>query len=344
MISFADCLTRLLARQALSEPEMSALMQNIMSGQLSPAQIAAFLVALRCKGETVTEIAAAAQVLREHAIQLKLHNDVHLVDTCGTGGDGANIFNVSTASALVVAAAGGKVAKHGNRSVSSRSGSADVLELAGVNLQLTPDQVATCIGQIGIGFLFAPNYHQALRHVAEVRRELGVRTLFNLLGPLANPAGARRQLIGVYDRKWLKPVAEALGRLGSEHVLVVHAEDGLDEISIAASTLVAELRHGHVNSYSITPTQFGIAKGKLSELAIDNAQDSLILMRKALSGEPGPWRDIVALNAGAAIYVAGLSDNLAAGVRTALTLLTEGQALNKFHELINLSQSFTSNS
>ncbi|MDT8405766.1 MAG: anthranilate phosphoribosyltransferase [Methylococcales bacterium] len=338
---FADCLHALMTKQPLSGPDMQRLMGQVMSGELSGAQIGALLVALRVKGETVTEISAAAQVLREHATPLKIKDNTHLVDTCGTGGDGANTFNVSTASALVVAAAGGKVAKHGNRSVSSRSGSADVLELAGVNLDLTPDQVVACIEQIGFGFLFAPKYHQALRHVAQVRRELGVRTLFNLLAPMANPAGARRQLIGVYGRKWLKPVAEALQQLGSEHVLVVHAEDGLDEISIAASTQVAELRHGHINTYSITPSQFGISKGALSELAVENAADSLALLRKALAGETGPWLDIVALNAGAAIYVAGLSDNLASGIRTASHILDQGQALRKLQDLITFSQSFS---
>lgn len=252
-------LQKLLNKQNLSADEMSQAMRLMMRGEMSDAQIAGFLIALRCKGESIEEIAAAVGVLRELVNQVPVKGE-HVIDTCGTGGDGANTFNISTTAAFVVAAAGGKVAKHGNRSVSSSCGSADVLEAAGINLELSAQQVAECVDQIGVGFLFAAKHHSAVRHTVAARKEMGVRTLFNLIGPLSNPANAPHQLIGVFDKQWLVPVAEVLKRLGSRHVLVVHAQDGLDEISIAAPTDVAELQRGEVKTYSITPEQFGLQR------------------------------------------------------------------------------------
>jgi len=324
-------------RHHLSSAEMREVMRLIMTGQATPAQIGGFLVGLRTKGETVEEIAAAAEVMRE----LATHVDVsgpHLVDTCGTGGDGASTFNISTASAFVVAAAGGKVAKHGNRSVSSKSGSADVLEAAGVSLELTPDQVARCVNEVGVGFMFAPKHHGAMKHAIGPRREMGVRTLFNLLGPLTNPANAPNQVLGVYSLQWIEPLAEVLQRLGSEHVLVVHAEDGMDEISIGAPTHVAELKEGRVRVFTIQPEQFGIPRGDVSKLAVASPAESLSIIESVLNDKPGPARDIVALNAGAAIYVAGLAPDLGTGVKTALEVIASGAAKKKLHDLVALSK------
>ena len=252
----------------------------------------------------------------------------------GTGGDGANTFNISTASAFVVAAAGGKVAKHGNRSVSSNCGSADVLEAAGINLDMPAEQVADCVNQIGVGFLFAAKHHSAVRHTVNARKQMGVRTLFNLIGPLSNPANAPHQLIGVFDKQWLVPVAEVLKKLGSRHVLVVHAEDGLDEISIAAPTDVAELKNGQVTSYRVTPEQFGLQRASLASLAITDAQSSLAIIRSVLNNQPGPALDIVALNAGAAIYAADLADTLADGIERAQLVIADGSALAKFEAMV----------
>ncbi len=323
--------------QDLSGEEMTQVMRAIMTGEATPAQIGGFLIGLRMKGETVDEIAAAAKVMRELADKVDVSGP-HLVDTCGTGGDAANTFNISTASALVAAAAGAKVAKHGNRSVSSRSGSADLLEAAGVNLDLSPQQVARCIEQVGVGFMFAPRHHGAMKHAIGPRREMGVRTVFNLLGPLTNPAGAPNQVIGVFDAAWLEPLAQVLRQLGSEHVLVVHAEDGMDEISIGAPTRVAELKQGRIESYTITPEQFGLSRGQVAELAVDGAEQSLAMVRRVLDNEPGPWTDIVALNAGAAIYAAGLGEDLAAGVARAREAIASGAAKQKLADLARVSQ------
>ena len=311
-------------------------MHAMMAGQLTDAQIAGFLIALRCKGETVEEIAAAVSVLRELVRKVPVQGE-HIIDTCGTGGDGANTFNISTASAFVVAAAGGKVAKHGNRSVSSSCGSADVLEAAGVNLDMPAEQVADCVNQIGVGFLFAAKHHNAVRHTVAARKEMGVRTLFNLIGPMSNPANAPHQLIGVFDKQWLIPVAEVLKKLGSRHVLVVHAEDGLDEISIAAPTDVAELKIGKITSYSITPEQFGLQRASLASLAITDAQSSLEIIRSVLNNQPGPALDIVALNAGAAIYAADLVDSMSDGIQRAQQVLADGSAMAKFEALVAYS-------
>lgn len=334
-----EILETLMADKDLSPSAMRAVMRRIMSGGATPAQIGAFLIALRCKGETVDEVAAAAQVLREMATKVRVAGP-HLLDTCGTGGDASKTFNISTTAAFVVAAAGGRVAKHGSRSVSGRSGSADVLEAAGVNLELTPDQVKTCIETLGVGFLFAQRHHGAMKYAIGPRRELGVRTLFNLLGPLTNPAGAPNQLVGVYTDRWVEGLARVLQQLGSSHVLVVHAEDGLDEISIAAPTHVAELKNGLITTYYVRPEQFGFQRAALSELAIDTVAASLKMMRGVLDNAPGPARDIVALNAGAALYAADVTDSLEAGVRRAEAAIADGSARAKLEALAALSRQF----
>ena len=326
-------------RQDLSSDDMTTVMRTIMTGKATPAQMGGFLIGLRMKGETVDEITAAAGVMRELATRVEVKGD-HLVDTCGTGGDGASTFNISTASAMVAAAAGAQVAKHGNRSVSSSSGSADVLETAGVNLDLSPEQVARCVNEIGIGFLFAPKHHGAMKHAIGPRREMGVRTLFNLLGPLTNPAGAPNQVLGVFSADWVEPLAQVLKRLGSKHVLVVHAEDGLDEISIAAATSVAELKDDKVTTYSIEPEQFGMQRGDLAGLSVQDADQSLALINRVFENEAGPARDIVVLNAGAAIYAANVAGSLQAGIETASEVIASGAAKEKFARLITMSQSF----
>ncbi|MDH3981092.1 MAG: anthranilate phosphoribosyltransferase [Gammaproteobacteria bacterium] len=320
----------------LSADEMQTVMHLIMTGQATPAQIGGFLVGLRMKGETVDEIAAAAGVMRELATRVEVGGP-HLVDTCGTGGDGASTFNISTASAIVTAAAGGRVAKHGNRSVSSSSGSADVLEAAGVKLDLDPQQVAACIDRVGVGFLFAPQHHSAMKHAIGPRKEMRVRTVFNLLGPLTNPAGAPNQVLGVFSASWVEPLARVLKQLGSEHVLVVHAEDGLDEISIAGPTRIAELKDGAITIYSVTPEDFGMHNAELSSLAVADAEASLAMINAVFAGVKGPASDIVALNAGAAIYAAGLTDSLADGVALAAATISSGKAKQTFQALIETS-------
>lgn len=322
----------------LSSADMTEVMRTIMTGHASPAQIGGFLVGLRMKGETIDEIAAAARVMRELASGVTLSGE-HVVDTCGTGGDGASTFNISTASAFVTAAAGGRVAKHGNRSVSSSCGSADVLEAAGVNLDLTPEQVARCVDELGVGFLFAPKHHSAMRYAVGPRREMGVRTLFNLLGPLTNPAGAPNQVLGVFGAEWVEPLAQVLRQLGSHHVLVVHAEDGLDEISIGAPTQVAELKDGQVECYHITPEQFGLQRFDVGGLAVRDAAESLEIIKGVFANQPGGARDIIALNAGAAIYAADLADSLGAGVHKALEMIASGAARQKMDALVQLTQS-----
>lgn len=331
-------LQTLLDGRDLSGSQMRSVMRTIMSGGATPAQIGAFLIALRAKGESVDEVAAAAQVLREVATKVPVRG-AHVIDTCGTGGDASKTFNISTTSAFVVAAAGGKVAKHGSRSISSRSGSADVLEAAGVRLDLTPEQVKRCIDQIGVGFLFAQRHHGAMKYAIGPRKEIGVRTIFNLLGPLTNPAGASHQLIGVYSRAWVSALAEVLKKLGSKHVLVVHADDGLDEISIGAPTLIAELKGDEISAYHVAPEDFGFKRASLRKLAVNTVAGSLEMIRDVLDGKPGPARDIVALNAGAAIYAADLVDSLAEGVRRAEMAIDEGAAKQKLQALIDFTQS-----
>jgi anthranilate phosphoribosyltransferase len=332
-------LEKLLQHQNLTSEEMREVMQYFMRGEANEAQIAGFLCALRSKGETIDEIAAAAEVMRELATSIEITGE-NIVDTCGTGGDGANTFNISTTAAFVVAAAGGKVAKHGNRSVSSCCGSADVLELAGVDLNLTPQQVAQCVAELGIGFLFAQNYHGAMKHTREVRKNLGVRTMFNFLGTLSNPAKVNNQLIGVFDKKWVEPLAHVFKKLGSEHVLVVSAEDGLDEISIACETHVAELKNGEVICYTISPEQFGLTRANLENIAITNAKDSLKMLNAVLNNESGAAKDIVLLNAGAAIYAANLTNSLAEGITKANEVIANGAVKQKFQDFIAYTKTF----
>lgn len=333
-------LNAVIAHKDLNFNEMKTVMDTIMTGAATPAQIGGFLVGLRMKGETVEEISAAAQVMRRLATPVTV-NAEHLVDTCGTGGDGLKTFNISTASAFVVAAAGGKVAKHGNRSVSSQSGSADVLETLGVKLDIAPAQVAQCIEQIGIGFMFAPMHHGAMKYAIGPRREMGVRTLFNLLGPLTNPAGATHQLMGVFGAQWLEPIAEVLEQLGSTHVLVVHAEDGLDEISIAQPTFVAELHNGEINTYTIQPEDFGLSRASLDIIQVADTAASVQLIHQVLHNEaPIAARDIVLLNAGAALYAADVVSSIADGIAQAKTVIENGAAQAKLDELVTLSQSF----
>ncbi|MFC1589003.1 anthranilate phosphoribosyltransferase [Pseudomonadota bacterium] len=320
-------------KQDLSAEDMTTVMRTIMTGEATPAQIGGFLVGLRMKGETVDEVAAAAAVMRDLSTKVDVEKE-HLVDTCGTGGDSSGSFNISTASAFVVAAAGARVAKHGNRSISSKSGSADVLEAAGVNLELTPEQVADCVNEIGVGFMFAPMHHSAMKHAIGPRKEMAVRTIFNVLGPLTNPAGAPNQVLGVFSKDWVLPLAEVLKQLGSEHVLVVNAEDGLDEISIGSPTLVAELKDGEVKSYTIQPEDFGMKRADLSTIRAADAQDSLNIIKGVFDNQPGPAKDIVCLNAGASIYVAGLVDSLAAGIERAVEVIADGKAAEKLQELV----------
>ncbi len=331
-----QAIARVIAGENLAANEMADTMALIMGGDATPAQIGGFLVGLRVKGETITEITEAARVMRNLATPVQIEGP-HLVDTCGTGGDGAHTFNISTAAALVAAAAGAQVAKHGNRSVSSSSGSADVLERLGVRIDLSADRVGDCIRQAGIGFLFAPAHHGAMKHAIGPRRELGARTIFNLLGPLTNPAGAKCQLIGVYNDELVEPVAQVLRELGSERVMVVRGEDGLDEISLSGPTRVSELKNGEVQSYLLTPEQLGLDRSPLSALVVETAEQSAAVIQQVLAGEPGPARDIVLANAGAAIYLAGLGDTLETGVERAGEVIDSGAAAATLAALAELS-------
>lgn len=336
-MSYSQTLTQLIERRDLTHTDMLELMRQIMGGQLTPAQIAAVLVALRSKGESINEIAAAAEVMRELSTKVIVQDDGHLIDTCGTGGDGAQTFNISTASAIVAAAAGAKVAKHGGRSVSSKCGSADILEKLGVNVNLTSEQVANSVETIGVGFMFAPNHHSAMKYAAPVRKELGVRTLFNLLGPLTNPASAKNQVMGVFDRDLTGKLARVLQQLGSRHVMVVHGADGMDEISISTTTFIAELKEGVVREYSVSPEQFGLKSAALNAIQVADADEAKIMLMDVMENKAGAARDIVLLNAGAAIYVAGLSDTLEAGVKQAVEMLSTGKAKQKLEALIAFS-------
>lgn len=332
-------LQRLIDHADFKHEEMLEIMRQIMSGEFTSIQIAGFLSALRVKGETVTEIAAAAQVMRELSSKVAVADDRHLIDTCGTGGAPNKAFNVSTASAFVAAGAGARIAKHGGRAASSKSGSADVLEALGVNISLTSEQVARCVNEVGIGFMFAPNHHAAMKYAAPVRKELGVRTLFNLLGPLTNPAGAKRQVMGVFHRDLVPLLAQTLHTLGSEHVMVVHSADDMDEISFSADTFVAELKDGAVREYTLNPAQFGMPLHDINSIRVENAQHSSEIILDVFAGTPGPARDIVLLNAGAAIYVSGLAADLPAGIALAAHSLDTGAALHKLQQLKALSQS-----
>ncbi len=336
-----QAIAALVTARDLSREEMAQVMRQVMSGAATEAQIGALLVALRMKGETTAEIAGAAQVMRELATPVVV-DCPHLVDLVGTGGDGANLFNVSTASTFVVAAAGAHVAKHGNRGVSSSSGSSDVLEELGMPLDLTPVQVARAIEEVGVGFMFAPAHHSAMRHAVGPRRELGLRTVFNVLGPLTNPAGVKRQVIGVFAEKLCEPLAQVCQALGAEHVMIVHGDDGLDEISIASGTRVAELRDGSIETYHITPEEFGVQRQSLEGLSVANSGESAALIRGALAGATDEASvkaaAIIALNAGATIYVAGVASTLADGVAMAEDLLASGQAAEKLKSFIDFTQ------
>lgn len=339
-MNIKEALNRVVSQLDLNTAEMQDVMREIMTGQCTDAQIGAFLMGLRMKSETIDEIVGAAQIMRELAAPVQI-DAAHLVDTCGTGGDGMNIFNVSTAAAFVVAAAGGQVAKHGNRAVSGKSGSADLLEAAGVYLNLAPEQVARCVESVGVGFMFAPAHHGAMKYAIGPRRELGLRTIFNMLGPMTNPAGVKHQVLGVFSKALCRPLAEVLQRLGSEHVLVVHAQDGLDEISLAAPTFVAELKDGVVTEYSIQPEDFGIKSQSLIGLTVEDAAESLTLIRDALTKrktEQGQKAaDLIALNAGAAIYAADLAATLKEGVQRAHDALHTGLAWEKLQELVSFT-------
>jgi anthranilate phosphoribosyltransferase len=335
-----EALSRLIERREIFHDEMLSIMRQIMSGQVTPVQIAGIIIGLRVKGETVEEISAAAQVLRELSTKVDVSGERHLVDTCGTGGDSAHTFNISTASAFVAAAAGAKVAKHGGRSVSSSCGSADVLEALGVNINVSPEQVVQSIRQIGIGFMFAPNHHSAMKHAAKVRKELGVRTLFNIIGPLTNPAGAKNQLLGVFHHDLIGILARVLQTLGSRHALVVHGFDGLDEISISGETEVAELKNSKVEEYIIDPTRFGFKLSPLNSIQAKSAGESKNMLLSVLNNQPGPARDIVTLNSGAAVYVSGLADSLEQGVRKAGEVIASGAARDKLSQLIEFCNQF----
>ncbi len=338
-MELTQAINAVLQKHDLTEDEMQSVMRTIMTGGATDAQIGGFLIGLRMKGETVSEIAAAASVMRDLAAAVSVDKEF-LVDTCGTGGDASGTFNISTASAFVVAAAGAKVAKHGNRSISSKSGSADVLEAAGVRLDLTPDQVVQCINEVGVGFMFAPAHHGAMKHAIGPRKEMAARTIFNVLGPLTNPASAPNQVLGVFSDELLEPMASVLQKLGSRHVLVVHARDGLDEISIGDKTEVAELKGGLIRRYSIQPEDFGMKRTPISEIKADGAEHSLEIIRHLLEDQPGPARDIVTLNAGAAIYASGVTQSLKQGVEKAAEVISSGEARNRLDKLVILSQSF----
>ena len=334
-----EAIKAVISRQNLNENEMHDVMSSIMTGQTTDAQIGAFLVGLSMKGETIEEITASAKVMRALATSVELSSNDYLVDTCGTGGDGLGLFNISTASAFVVAAAGGRVAKHGNRSISSKSGSADVLEAAGINLNINPELISRCIEEIGVGFMFAPAHHSAMKHAIGPRKELAVRTIFNVLGPLTNPAKAPNQIMGVYDKGLVEPIANVLKGLNSRHVMVVHSEDGLDEFSIAKKTYVAELKDNNISTYTVHPHDFGFEEGNLDSIKAENADQSLALINEAFSGKKGVSRDIIALNAGAAIYVSGLVNSLNEGIQKAKQVLSNGTAREKLEAYIHASNS-----
>ena len=336
-MNIQEAIAAVCSRQDLYAKEMISVMRTIMTGEATDAQIGAFLMGLRMKGEAIDEIVGAASVMRELSQKVDVPEDF-LVDTCGTGGDGANIFNVSTASAFVVAAAGGRVAKHGNRSVSSKSGSADVLEASGVCLDLDVSQVANCIETLGVGFMFAPAHHSAMRYAIGPRKELGMRTIFNVLGPLTNPASAPNQVLGVFDETLLTPLAEVLRRLGSNHVLVVCSEDGLDELSVSAASRVVELKDDRIREYRIKPQDFKLDLSDRDDLIVENSEESLEMVKIALTAGDHPASDIVALNAGAAIYAAGCAHSIQDGVEAAWDVMESGEAMHKLEALAELTQ------
>ena len=332
-----EALNRIIDHEEIHHDDMLSLMRQIMQGNVSPILISAIITGLRVKQETIGEITAAAKVMREFATPVKIADSKHLIDTCGTGGDTAHTFNISTAAAFVSAAAGVHVAKHGGRSVSSKSGSADVLEALGVNLNQTPEQAAESIGKIGVGFMFAPNYHSAMKYAAPVRRELGIKTIFNILGPLTNPAGAKNQVLGVFDARLVSKLAHVLQQLGSEHVMIVNGIDGLDEITISGETRVGELKQGQVTEYTVKPEDFGLQSAPIASIQVSDSDQAKAMLVSVLENKKGPARDIVLLNAGAAVYVSGISDSLEQGIQAAQRAIESGAALQKLHELISFS-------
>ena len=331
-----SALDKIIQGQDLSEHEMFATFTKIMSGEATDTQIGALLVAMRMKGETIDEISGAVNAMRSLSTKVEIDAE-NAVDIVGTGGDGANLFNVSTAASFVVAAAGGVVAKHGNRSVSSKSGSADVLESLKIDINLNPEQVAECINEVGLGFMFAPMHHKAMKHAVGPRRELGLRTIFNILGPMTNPANVDRQLIGVYDRKWCRPIAEVMRNIGSKHILVVHSEDGLDEISCASRTLIVELKNGAISESVIGPDDFGMNKVSLNSLVSKNADHSSKIIKDLFCNKSVLGEEIVTMNAGAALYVSGIADSISAGISLAKDTVRSGKAILKVKELSALS-------
>jgi anthranilate phosphoribosyltransferase len=337
-ITPTEALQRVIEHREIFHDEMLHIMRLIMSGEMSPVLMAAFIAALRVKKETIGEITAAAQVMREFSTKVEVADRRHLVDIVGTGGDGSHTFNISTCSMFVVAAAGGRVSKHGGRSVSSKSGSADVLESLGVNINLPPKQIAQCIADMGIGFMFAPNHHPAMKNVAPVRKELGVRTLFNILGPLTNPAGAPNILMGVFHPDLVGIQVRALECLGAEHALVVYGRDGLDEVSLGASTLVGELKDGQIREFEIHPEDFGFAMSSNRALRVETPEQSRAMLLGVLANEPGPARDIVVLNAGVALYAANVADTMEAGIALAREALASGAAKTRLDRLISATQ------
>ncbi len=334
-----EALTRISAGQNLTGEEMLDIMRQIMTGKLTASQIGGFLVGLRMKGESIEEITAAATVMRELVDSVRV--DVpHLIDVVGTGGDGVSSFNVSTASAFVAAAAGAHVAKHGNRAASSKCGSADLLERAGARIDLNTGQIAECVRNTGFGFMLAPAHHTAMKHAIGARKELGVRTIFNVLGPLTNPAHVKREMMGVFSAELVEPLAHVLGKLGSEHVMVVHSDDGMDEISVGSSTQVAELKDGEVTAYTISPAQFGIASHSVDEVAVADPDESLAVIQSVFAGDESAAFAITSMNAGAAIYVAGLAEDLAGGIGRAQELLRSGEVAARFDRYVEFTNSF----
>ena len=337
-ITNTDALVRVIEHREIFHDEMLALMRRIMSGEMSPVMIAALAVGLRVKKETVGEIAAAAQVMREFATPVVVADRTHLVDLCGTGGDAAHTFNISTAAMIVAAAAGARVAKHGGRSVSSSSGSADVLEALGVYIGLAPEQVAACLEETGIGFMFAPNHHASMKHAGPVRKELGIRTIFNILGPLTNPAGAPNQLMGVFHPDLVGIQVRVLQRLGSEHVMVVYGMNGMDEISLSGESMIGELKNGEVREYTVHPSDFGLPVYDTRVLKVASKEESVQCIQRALANEDGPVRDIVLLNAGAALYCADVAGSVAEGVKLAREAVASGKALAKLSQFVAVTQ------
>ncbi|MDH4392837.1 MAG: anthranilate phosphoribosyltransferase [Aquabacterium sp.] len=337
-ITDTEALTRAIEHREIFHDEMLALMRRIMGGEMSPVMMAALLTGLRVKKETIGEITAAAQVMREFSTKVDVADRTHLVDIVGTGGDGSHTFNISTCSMFVAAAAGARVSKHGNRSVSSKSGSADVLEALGVPMTLSPQAISRCIADTGIGFMFAPNHHPAMKNVGPVRRELGVRTIFNILGPLTNPADAPNILMGVFHPDLVGIQVRALQRLGAEHAVVVYGRDGLDEVSLGAATMVGEYKDGGIREYEIHPEDFGLTMASGRSLKVDTVAQSKALLLAVLSDEPGPARDIVMLNAGVALYAANVAANMADGVALAREALASGRALARLHQFVDRSK------